>query len=255
MDPWDQTAGVVTVSVVSHLQRDLVGPLLEELAPFPEIGRVVLTHNMPEQDVALPAGPGGRVKVLHNKKPGGFGENHNAAFRHCTTPYFCVLNPDIQFIENPFPVLLEDLQEPDMALMGPRVINPEGEMEDSLREFPGPLTLLARKLGGPEKRYAARAGARTIQPEWMAGMFMLFRSEEYRAIGGFDEGYFLYCEDTDICLRLRRAGKKLGVSVRTRVVHDSRRDSRRKLRYMSWHVRSMGRLWVRHLGRRPPVSS
>jgi GT2 family glycosyltransferase len=74
-------------------------------------------------------------------------------------------------------------------------------------------------------------------------MFLAIRSEAFEAIGGFDERYHLYCEDVDLCARLRLAGWQLRQARDAVVVHDARRASRRSLRHLGWHLASMTRLW------------
>jgi GT2 family glycosyltransferase len=84
-------------------------------------------------------------------------------------------------------------------------------------------------------------------------MFMLFRSAAFRKVGGFDERYFLYYEDVDLCARLRRAGYDIRVEAAVRVVHDARRDSRRSVRYMAWHLSSILRYFLTRPRNLPPL--
>jgi GT2 family glycosyltransferase len=87
-------------------------------------------------------------------------------------------------------------------------------------------------------------------------MFMLLDSKAFRTLGGFDERFFLYYEDVDLCCRIRLAGCSLTICPAVNVVHDARRASHRNLRFMKWHLASMIRffcspvfwkLWVRKL--------
>src|SRR5690606_29874744 len=102
-------------------------------------------------------------------------------------------------------------------------------------------SLIAKALGLKDGRYAVRADDPSFFPEWVAGMFMLFRSDAYARLGGFDEKFFLYYEDVDICARIWRQGMKIIACPSATVTHDARRDSRKKLRYMYWHLKSMAR--------------
>ena len=72
-------------------------------------------------------------------------------------------------------------------------------------------------------------------------MFMLFRSEAFAAVGGFDERYFLYYEDADICRRLQGAGRPVVYVPAAEVVHDARRASRRDPRLALHHAASAWR--------------
>lgn len=73
---------------------------------------------------------------------------------------------------------------------------------------------------------------------------MLFRSQAFRAIGGFDaRRYFMYAEDFDICARLRLAGWEIQADEDVRVLHDAQHGSYRNWRYLRWHVCSLLKLW------------
>lgn len=78
----------------------------------------------------------------------------------------------------------------------------------------------------------------------MAGMFLLFRSEAYKGVGGFDERFHLYCEDFDICARIRLLGWPIGLSDAARVIHDARRASHDSPEHLFWHVCSLLRMWT-----------
>jgi N-acetylglucosaminyl-diphospho-decaprenol L-rhamnosyltransferase len=179
------------VSVVSHLHGALLRPLLEDLARCETRGmRVVLTLNVPED---LPFEPGAfpfPLQVLRNAAPRGFGTNHNAAFKEASAEHFAVLNPDLRLPQDPFGVLLPALADPAVGAVAPRIVDPDGRPEDHARAFPTPLTILA-KLGGSKPRLQGDPSGSPFRADWIAGMFMLFRSDAFAAVGGFDESYFL----------------------------------------------------------------
>ena len=83
------------------------------------------------------------------------------------------------------------------------------------------------------------------QADWLAGMFMLFRSDAYRTVGGFDEAYFLYYEDVDLCHRLRASGASVMFEPGAEVVHDARRASRRNPRLAMHHLAGIFRFLFR----------
>ncbi|NWG88172.1 MAG: hypothetical protein HXY26_11815 [Hydrogenophilaceae bacterium] len=108
-------------------------------------------------------------------------------------------------------------------------------------------------MGLSDGRLAYQLGTRPLQPDWLAGMFLMADSESFRAIGGFDEGFHLYYEDVDLCARMRKAGKTLFLCPEAHVIHDARRSSRRELRYLRWHISSLVRYLSKHWGRLPKV--
>ena len=243
---------MISISIVSHGQGDLVHEALTDLARFSDSLRfeIILTRNIPERLPFSGESFPYPVTVVENVSPKGFGANHNAAFQLANGRWFCVLNPDIRMPENTFPVLLDEIERQQAAVIAPVVLSPTGRVEDSIRRFPTPLSL-AGKMLGRGGRYSFAVGDETFAADWVGGMFMLFRAEDYRRVGGFDERFFLYYEDVDICARLWKAGRRVLACPRAQVIHDARRASRRNLRYMRWHAGSLARYLGKHWLRLP----
>jgi GT2 family glycosyltransferase len=240
----------VSISVVSHGQIGLIKNLLADIAAHVQTPiEVILTMNLPE---ALPFDPAHfafPLHILENPAPRGFAANQNAAFRTSRGGFFCVLNPDIRIDRDPFPDLLKCLQEPAAGLAAPLIRNPAGAVEDSARRFPTPLSILQKALF---RRTGVEypIGEESIHPDWVAGMFMVFPREVFAGLGGFDESYFLYYEDVNLCARLMLAGRRVVLCTSAFAIHDARRQSQRSLRYMRWHLASMARyffFWSVHL--------
>jgi GT2 family glycosyltransferase len=225
-----------TLSVISHEQHSLVDAVLSDLAgiEMPELARIVLTQNLPERPPATGTGHLPPIDLIRNRAPKGFGTNHNAAFRsYCDTEFFAIANPDIAMTHNPFPALLSALRG-GAGVAAPAVLEPDGQLADTARRLITPLELIRRRLplySPPEV------------PLWFAGMFLVFRSDAFDAIGGFDEGYFMYCEDFDICARMRLAGWPVQYARQVQVVHAAQQLSHRSLRHFRWHLSSLMRTW------------
>jgi N-acetylglucosaminyl-diphospho-decaprenol L-rhamnosyltransferase len=231
----------VTISIVSHRQNGLVNRLLNDIDQYcGQCAAVVITENAPDHESLLTTARNFPITVIRNSKRRGFGANHNAAFGHCHTPFYCVANPDIQLIADPFPDLMQALAIPAAGVAAPLVRSPAGRVEDSARRFPTPYLLLRKALSGSLGLDYSPNGS--WQPvDWVAGMFMLFREDTFREIGGFDPAYFLYYEDIDLCARLGLIGKKCWYVTSAGIVHDARRTSRRNPIYAWWHARSIAR--------------
>jgi N-acetylglucosaminyl-diphospho-decaprenol L-rhamnosyltransferase len=228
----------VTLSIVSHGQGDLVDPLLDDLERLDDRSfRVVVTLNIPEDESFLKRERQLRITVLRNAARMGYGANHNAAFTQCSTRCFAVLNPDLRLPTSPMAALVASLDDTGAGVCAPRVVSPEGRDEDSVRRFPT-LGRLARRvvLGQRRPDYSPDAGRQPV--DWAAGMFLVFDSAAFRAIGGFDERYFMYMEDADICRRLGHAGRATVWQPAATVVHNARRSSHRTLRHTTWHLAS-----------------
>lgn len=244
-EPIDRGAGgaSITVSVVSHRQNALVNLLIDDLRRLPAPPALLITQNTPDPGALATAGYPAQLRVMENSGERGFGANHNRAFQHCRTPYFCVVNPDVRIESDPFPTLLEALRDPGAAVAGPLVRAADGQTEDSARRFPT-LRSLAAKLLSPRRGPDYDTSAAVQDVDWVAGMFMVFRSEAFRDVGGFDERYFLYYEDVDICRRLRQSARTVRYVTTAAIVHGAQRASRRSPRLAYYHLASA----LRYLG-------
>ena len=260
------TVPAVTISIVSHGQMELVLPLLQDLEAIHHTTplHVVLTLNVPEAIPCVPEDFAFSLQIMRNSQPLGFGANHNRAFSQAQGGIFCVLNPDIRITQNPFPDLLKACADPHTGLAAPAIYSPSGQLEDSARKFPTPWRIAHRVLTRRRTRDYA-APTTVLHPDWVAGMFLLLRTTVYRQLGGFDERYFLYYEDVDLCARARLAGLEIVQLALPGVIHNAQRASHRNPKYLRWHVGSMLRFftsaaflrwqWLRLTQRVPPRSS
>ncbi len=227
--------GPVTVSIVSHGQLALVRPLLEQLDRHSRamIDKVVLTVNIPEPELIADMRLGFPVERIENTKTKGFGANHNQAFSRCTSDWFLVLNPDMRFDNDVLAPLIAEAT-PDAGLLTPRILEPGKSAPEQHRNIITPREILMRRRAG----YAIPA-----TPAWIPGLFMLFRSRAYSQVHGFDERFFMYGEDFDICARTQLAGWKLQVGEKLLARHEAQRASRSSGRHLYWHVSSLLKLW------------
>lgn len=229
-------AGVLAVSVVSHGHKRLVQALLDDMARHGNstVTRVVLTLNLPED---LPRAPLNGwpfvLQVIRNASPKGFGANHNYALRDAAEPFVCVLNPDVRWMGgDPLRALVQSAAVAGVGCSYPAQVDSMGRLQDSERELPTPMTLLRRRVF---KR-------REVRVDWVNGACLVLPTPAWVAVGGFDEAYFMYCEDVDLCLRLRLAGWAL-MCAPVQVVHVGQRTSNRHWIHLVWHVKSLLRFW------------
>jgi len=235
----------ISLSVVSHGQIQLVAALLQDLATHCRETSldVILTLNVPEE---LPASldqlpyP---LQVLRNTTPLGFGENHNQAFQHAKSPFFCVINPDIRIDSDIFQSFINSLKSSDVGVVAPLIVNSSGAIEDSARKFPTPLKIICKLFGGCRGQ-DYQIGSQPLEPDWVGGMFMVFRCDTYAALGGFNQKFFLYYEDVDLCARIRLKGLRVVMIPGVRATHLARRSSHGSAAYSMMHLRSMTRFFM-----------
>lgn len=167
------------------------------------------------------------VRLIRSPENLGFGRGCNAGFAAATSDYVLFLNPDAVIQPAAIQALVDVLaSNPKAAAVGPATlvgaasdaIGMEATSADggaSLQMagmLPTPWSLIASALNRPNALPARRAiipGEAPFQTNWICGAIMMFRAEAFRALGGFDPRFFLYFEETDLCLRATRAGYEL----------------------------------------------
>ncbi len=235
-----------TVSIVSHGHGAQVLSTLRALQARLGDCRLILTLNVPDDDAFLAQAPAElqqRLEVRRNASPRGFAANHNAALADCDTEFLLIADPCLGLPQEIFPAIEARLREPGSGIVSPRACTPAGRLEDNGRALVTPAALLRHYLLR-EARAPSSPGTRALEPvDWLAGLFLAMRRETFERLGGFDAGYFLYCEDVDLCLRARQLGLAVELLPQLRISHAANRDTRRKWRHFLWHLGSLLRLW------------
>jgi hypothetical protein len=175
-----------------------------------------------------------RVTLLANRQNVGFARAVNQGLMAATGDLVMLLNPDSYLLAGAVEGLEEELRRhPECAIAGPRILNDDGSVQGSARGDPslvtgifGRSTLLTRLF--PNARLARRAvrttnahgpNGESFEVDWVSGACMLARREALIGVGGFDERYFLYWEDADLCRRLRNQGHSTRYVPSCTVVH------------------------------------
>ena len=242
----------ITLSVISHGH----GPqVLDMLQTFIQSGllqhwqaEVIVTLNLPEPALAAALKQTHwpfPVRILENDCPKGYGANHNQALQNARSDWVCIANPDIRWcpITTP-PALTTSATGQPIGLYCPAQVSDTGTPQDYARTLPTPWGVAARWAARRHNTRTPPGTASSVsQAHWVNGACMLLPAAAYHQLGGFDKGYFMYCEDVDLCLRLQLHGYRLAALSIT-VVHAAQRNTRRQRQHLYWHIRSLLRLWV-----------
>ena len=160
-----------------------------------------------------------RIRYIFNNKNIGFGAGHNLALKHVLAEgrsrYHVVLNPDVYFDSGVFVKLFAYLERhPDVGLVMPKVLYPDGRLQPLCKLLPTPLTLFTRRFLQFFPSWSNRMNHwyemhfsgydKIMEVPFLSGCFMFLRTEALREIGLFDERIFLYTEDTDLTRRMHR---------------------------------------------------
>mgnify|MGYP000863334941 FL=1 len=264
----------VSVIIVSWNVRELLGQCLDSLLALCDGGDVapdgLLSLGQRTVDVWVVdnASRDGTLTMLAERFPWvqaidaernlGFTRGNNLALRRCSGRYVLLLNPDTVVTCSPGGPdaisLLIDLADsaPDIAVVGPRLVYGDGSPQSSRRRFPSLMMALMESTPlerlFPRNRWARRYRMQdapddvTQDVDWVTGACMLVQREALDEVGVFDEGYFMYSEELDLCRRLRAAGWRIVYEPRATVVHYEGQSSgqvlaRRQLLFDSSKVR------------------
>jgi GT2 family glycosyltransferase len=201
--------------------------------------------------------------VLHaNKTNLGYGAAANQAIASCTAEYVLLLNSDTFLQPGALRALSTYLDlHPHVAIVGPRLVNLDGSLQASCYPFPTPLnallmnTTLGRLIGyvpGLRNYYLytwPHSRARVVP--WVKGAALAIRQKAFKAVGGFDEFFFMYFEETDLCSRLGALGWEVHFAPVTTIVHTGGASTRQRRTDMAiQYFVSLRRFYQRHYTRK-----
>jgi len=243
----------VSVVIVSFNTREDVLRCLASLRDHLSLPHEVIVVDNASEDgtVAAVRADHPEALLVENARNLGFSAANNRGLARARGPFVLILNSDAEVRPGMVEALLERLEaHPEVGLIGPRTVDGDGVIQVS---FGPPLTPLRewqqRRLvrGVKARRPAALAQAQARaahehEPAWISASCLLARREALQAIGGFDEGFFLYEEDVDLCLRAGRAGWGVLFTPAAEVVHHlgrsmARTPHRARLEYHRSHLR------------------
>jgi GT2 family glycosyltransferase len=205
----------VDVVVVSYNNRDHLRACVEPLSGAHELSVVVV--DSASSDGSLASVDGLEVLTVQLSHNRGFGHACNVGWRSGDAPYVLFLNPDATLEPAAVRRLVEVAeQDPSVGAVAPKILESDGSIDFSMRHFPRLRSTYAQVLFlhrlFPHARWSdelvrePELYARPQSPEWVSGACLLVRRDLLVQLGGFDEGFFLYCEDIDLCRRIWDSG-------------------------------------------------
>lgn len=198
-----------------------------------------------------------QVILIENPQNLGFSAANNLGIKQARGKYIFVLNPDTNMTDHCLDQLVRILeQRKEVGIVGPRLLYSNGTTQESARSFPtlfvqvlGRIPLLNVLVKTQHERYLQVHEDPTLarRVDWVIGAAMLMRKEDLLSVGLFDDGYFLYCEDLDLCYRFTRQGLHVFYAADTFLYHVYQKKSSRKLsKNTLHHLKSLCRFYVKY---------
>ncbi|OBU23509.1 glycosyltransferase family 2 protein [Photobacterium aquimaris] len=236
------------VSIVSHGHCDLIKNLgfIDKLS---ETYKVIIKVNSELDDFKFFRNKK-NIYIIDDNYNCGFAHNNNMVFSYCINKlgmkendYFLVLNPDVVLEPNVIDLILINMHKSSKVFA---TINLYKDFDfyfydNSIRFFPKARDFIYSYLFNRNKTIIDKSKiSEEVEIDWAAGSFLLFKASHYMNLNGFDESYFMYCEDIDICFRSYKKKVPLIYLPQFKAIHLAKHNNRKILsKHFYWHVRSV----------------
>ena len=196
------------MGTLKSLEEKLAGSLYET---------IVVENGSTENNDEVLRKSGFNIKIVNSGRNLGFAGGCNLGAQNATGDFFLFLNSDMLFGEDPLPEIINYLRDNrEVSVVGYQLLNADGSLQPSYYRFPG-LLMRFIQLSGIKKillRFLPKVQPRNekfFSADYVSGAFLMIRSETFNKIGGFDEKFFMYQEDADLCYRANQLGEKVVV--------------------------------------------
>ncbi len=200
----------ITVVIVAYNSQDVIGVAIDSVVNNTNIKQCIIVNNSSNKlDIGLPKNT--KIHVMEAEENLGFGRANNMALEQVTTPYAVLLNPDAFLQDGAIERLIECAEKnPDAAILSPLIFHDDGSVQKSYKK-----NVFEREIDGgnfyvPEGDMCA---------EFLSGSVMFLNMDNMKKIGFFDPKIFLFYEDDDICIRVKKAGYSLVLTPLAKACH------------------------------------
>ena len=237
------TYNISATIVIYKSNRNLLQKTIDSYLNIPEKKKLYIIDNN-ETDVLKKQFVHPEIEYIFVGKNIGFGSAHNLVLNKINSNFHLILNPDVVFTTEVISKLIYKLNKSNkVCFVTPKVKYPNGEEQFVCRKHPTFLDLLNRKLKfSPslisKNQYQDKDLSKAFNPEFIHGCFMLFKTKDFIHLKGFDERYFLYLEDADICRKIENLGKKILYYPNVEIIHYHSKQSAKKIKQFIIHIKS-----------------
>lgn len=231
----------------SKIIKDTVESIVNNIPQDYDYILYIIDNNSTDDTVKIVNELAGNIELIQLKENRGFGYGHNHILNKIQSDYHFVVNPDI-IIEDEFQIkkMIEYLDENDqVGLLTPKIVNSDSTIQYLCKTNPTIFDMMIRWISpsifsNRQDRYVMKQTGydNLMEIEYASGCFMVFRTNVYKGIKGFDENFFMYLEDADITRRTNQVSKTIFYPD-ARVIHLWSRDSHKKVKYTLIMIQSM----------------
>jgi GT2 family glycosyltransferase len=210
---------IVTYNNEKTIER-CIKSLLKVLPKDSEI--IVFDNASADQTLNKLKNIGNRINLIESKNNLGYGKGNNLAAKSAKCEYIFILNPDTEIKAVDFHKIIEFYEsDPKIGLIAPRLMLLTGKVQASVKKMPSVWGAFKEYILGIKYSYSEYypSGVTPIEVEAAYGAALLIKKSLFEKVGGFDEKYFLYYEDIDLCRKLKKIGKKIFYFPNVEIIH------------------------------------
>lgn len=240
---------MINISIVIFNQNQvLLKSIIDKISESKYVSHIYIIDNSRNYNNNISLFKG--ITYIFNNKNLGYGSGHNIAIKKSIedrVKYHLVINPDIYFE----PKVLEELVKymeinEDIGLIMPKVNYPNGKTQYICKLLPTPIDLIGRRFIPFKKWMKVRnikyelqftSYKKTMRVPSLSGCFMFLRTETLKQVGGFDERFFMYCEDLDLCRRVGQVSKTIFYP-EVSITHNYEKGSYKNSKLLKYHINS-----------------
>lgn len=244
----------VAISIVTYNSKHIfkvLENLKQEFGQDPQFRFVIFDNNSNDEYKNRLKEYQDFVDITFYHENNGFGFGHNYNLLQATEKYFLVFNPDIILVREDLLKMIEILdQDETISLLVPKVLNSDGTTQHLIRNRVSvfdyflrfvPFQFVKKMFAGRLASYECRdlPNDRNVDIRIGSGCFMLIRGKDFKEVGGFDDRYFMYFEDYDVCVELKKRNKRIVYTPFSNVTHYYERGAHKNSNLFKIFMKSM----------------
>jgi len=234
---------LLSIIIVTYNSGNIIGDCLKsiyELNLTFKYEIIVVDNNSNDNTIKI-VSSFSDIKIIRNPVNLGFAYANNLGFKNSNGYFILILNPDIILTKNiNLDLMMKNMMgNNDWGILAPCLFYESGQSQESYRSFPTPLSLLIRGLNLSKLPYFSKKYRKYLmldieingptEVDWVIGAFMLMRSRDFKKADLFDENYFMYYEDADLCVKMQKLRLKIIYDPQFTSIHKYKRESAGKI--------------------------
>ena len=249
------TVSLISLNQEKHLRRLL--PTLAEAGKNLDVQVLLVANRCRDDTLGFVRHNYSCIDILINDGVTGYGGNHNLNLARAESEYFVIMNTDMLLKPDTFASLVEYMEQDDtIGIVSPKIMNEDGSIQYLNKRYPSVFDLFLRKFCPKFLRslfikrmteYEMRDTDYNLTQDvpLLSGSFMMCRTSVLKELGGFDERFFLYFEDYDLCRRYQKAGYRTVFYPNAEAVHFWERSAHKDYRYALMFINSARKYFSR----------